>query len=284
VVTRSGRAGPWDDEDAPGYEDAGPRVRKVRSVRLVSADDPEYVAAMAAQATAHRRYGEKQDPGATYRASGVVESAVLSWLNDRERLRPERVIAADVLPADGRSYERLWLELDAVADLPDGGLRVHEVKFTSSPNALLRGFRQLRRASRLLRTSWPRVETLVVAVPADGGTYARDHARLSDVTWLTPDALAGRIGSRTVLVLGMPELADRLDDAGRALLAAAQTESQALVRERRVRQERRDAGEEVDAVEQPRRPAATLAFADEADSDDASPFAVLSRLREREES
>jgi hypothetical protein len=81
----------------------------------------------------------------------------------------------------------------------------------------------------------------------------------------------------------MPELAERLDDAGRELLAAAQTESQALVRERRVRRERRDAGEEVEAVERPRRPAATMAFADEADGDDASPFAVLSRLREREE-
>ncbi len=283
MVTRSGRAGPWDDEVGALDDDVGPRVRKVREVRLVSADDPEYVAAMAAQATAHRRYGEKQDPGATYRASGVVEDAVLSWLSDREQLRPERVIAADVLPADGRAYERLWLELDAVADLPDGGLRVHEVKFTSSPNALLRGFRQLRRAARLLGTAWPRVETLVVAVPADGGTYERDHPRLSDVTWVTPDALGARIGSRAVLVLGMPELADRLDDAGRELLAAAQTESQALVRERRVRRQRRDAGEELDPVERPRRPSATLTFGGDDDAADPSPFAALSRLRSDED-
>jgi hypothetical protein len=282
-VPRTPRAGTWPDEDDPDEVLGGPRIRKVRSVRLLPADDPDYRDAMAAQATAHRRFGEKQDPGATYRASSVVEGAVLAWLAERERLRPERVIAADVLPDGGRAYERLWLELDAVADLPDGGLRVHEVKFTTSPNALLRGFRQLRRAARLLRTVWPRVETLVVAVPADAGTFDRDEPRLADVAWLEPDALAHRIAGRAVLTLPLDELHARLDEAGRGLLAAARSESEGLVRDRRERRDRREAGETIGDVARPRRPAATVAFGDEAGADE-SPFAVLERLRRSDES
>ena len=63
---------------------------KVRRVALVRPDDPAYLAAMSAQALAHRRLGPRQDPGDIYRASGLVEAAVRGWLGQRVPLLAER--------------------------------------------------------------------------------------------------------------------------------------------------------------------------------------------------
>src|SRR3972149_5019474 len=84
---------------------------KIRWVGLVRPDDPEYLAAMSAQALAHRRIGPRQDPGEIYRASSLAETAVRAWLGARLPLLEERVVVADLLPHGKRAHERPYPEL-----------------------------------------------------------------------------------------------------------------------------------------------------------------------------
>src|SRR3970282_1835264 len=127
---------------------------KIRWVGLVRPDDPEYLAAMSAQALAHRRIGPRQDPGEIYRASSLAETARRALLRVRLPLLEERVVVADLLPHGKRAYERRYLELDAVEGRDGAPSRIIEVKFSANPASVRRGLTQLGPArGRLCRPS-----------------------------------------------------------------------------------------------------------------------------------
>ena len=253
---------------------------KVRSVRLVAPDDAGYLAAMAAQALAHRHFGPREETTATYRISGRVELAVRSWLGERVSLLPERVVAAEVLYSGSRSYETLYLELDAVQGVDGVPSRVFEVKFTSNLAAIRRGFRQLGRARRLLQTRYQRLDGVVVLVQADRGQLDLDDANLRDVSVIEPAALAGStLPVLSLLRIDVAELSGLLSEDDLVLLRSARDESDANVVARLDRAARLEAGEEVAEPTRARRPGASLTFGEDSPEGDAdSPFAVLRRL------
>ena len=259
-------------------------IHKVRSVRLVSPDDPAYFSAMAEQALAHRRFGPKEEQTATYRVSGRVELAVRGWLAERVPMLEKRVVAADVLFRGGRSYSPLFLELDAVQGRDGTPSRIFEVKFTSNAAALRRGFAQLARARRLLELRYDRVETAVVLVQADRGPLVIDDPRLEDVVQVEPADLVANapLPPRALLRLDPERLAAYLAHQDLALLREARDEGDANVTARLERSAAAERGEALPARERPVRPGATLSFGDEpGDADDAladSPFAALRGL------
>ncbi len=253
---------------------------RVRSVRLVPLDDEGYLAAMAEQALAHRRYGPREETSATYRVSGRVETAVRGWLAARVPLLQERVLAAEVLYRGSRSYETLYLELDAVQGSGGAPTRVYEVKFTSNPAAIRRGFRQLARARSLLETRFERVDTVVVLVQSDRGSLDLDDPNLRDVVPIEPAALDdGMPPGLPLLRLDPTDLAEWLADEDPDLLRSARDEGDANVLARQERAARLEAGEELPEPHRPRRPNATITFGDDSPNDDAdSPFAALRGL------
>ena len=265
-------------------------IQKVRSVRLVSPDDPAYVSAMAEQALAHRRFGPKEEQTATYRVSGRVELAVRSWLAERVPVLEERVVAADVLFRGARSYSPLFLELEAVQGRDGTPSRVFEVKFTSNAAALRRGFAQLARARDLLESRYDRLETALILVQADRGPLVIDDPRLEDVVEVGPDDLVSDLPlpARALLRLDAERLSAHLGDEDLALLRDARDESDANVTARLERSAALERGEALPVPERQVRPGATLSFGDEpGDADDAladSPFAALRGLTvERDE-
>ena len=259
-------------------------IHKVRSVRLVPPDDPDYLAAMAEQALAHRRFGPKEEQTATYRVSGRVETAVRAWLAERVSLLPERVVAAEVLFRDARSYTPLFLELDAVEGRDGVPERIFEVKFTSNAAALRRGFGQLARARSLLETRYDRVETAVVLVQADRGPLVLDDPRLEDVIAIEAGDLTsgGPLPARALLRLDPECLAPHLAEEDAALLQDARDESDANVTARQERLAAVERGETLAPRERPVRQGATLTFGGEPGGDEDpladSPFAALRGL------
>jgi hypothetical protein len=265
-------------------------IHRIRSVRLVSPDDAAYVAAMAEQALAHRRYGPKGEQSATYRVSGRVESAVRGWLAARVPLLAERIIAAEVLYRDARRYEPLYLELDAVQGspgTPGTPVRIFEIKFTSNSAAVARGLGQLSRALRLLRAQFEDVDGLAVVVHGSREGFRADDPRLAEVALMGPDALAIRpLPPRAVLQLDLADLAAALSEEDRRLLEVARDEGDASVaarRERAAQASDPDGGARDDVPPGPsqeRKPGVTLAFGGEPDDDASadSPFAALRGL------
>ena len=256
-------------------------IQKVRSVRLVPLDDPGYAEAMSEQALAHRHYGPREEQAATYRVSGSVEEAVRAWLAARTTLQPERVLAAEVLYRGARTYESLFLELDAVECRDGAPCRIFEVKFTSNTAAVRRGFGQVARATRLLGARYGQVEGVVVLVQADRGSLDLDDPQMSDVTPIGAEDLARPIGApRPLLRLPLKELSLFLGAEELELLKQARDESDANVTARHQRAAMLEAGEEPPPP--PRRPTgegATLSFGDEeTDAAGDSPFAILAGL------
>ncbi len=259
-------------------------IHKVRSVRLVPPDDPAYLAAMGEQALAHRRFGPKELQTATYHVSGRVEMAVRGWLGLRVPLLDERIIAADVLFRDERSYVPLFVELDAVQGSDGIPARVFEVKFTSNAAALRRGFAQLGRARRLLESRYDRIDAAVVLVQADRGPAPLDDPRLEGVVEIGPDQIGDpALPGRSLLRLDAAELSPFLDPDDLVLLVTAQDESDANVVARQERSAAIGRGEELPARERHVRQGATLSFGDEPepgrDELADSPFAALRALR-----
>ena len=258
-------------------------IHKVRSVRLVPPDDPAYLAEMADQALAHRRYGPREEQTATYRVSGPVELAVRGWLAERVPLLEQRIIAAEVLFRDARSYESLFLELDAVEGEDGVPRRVFEIKFTSNAGALRRGFGQLARARHLLESRWRPVESVVVLVQADRGALPLDDPRLEGVVQVTAAALVSGapLPDRSLMRLDPGLLAGFLADQELALLDLARDESDANVTARLERTAAIGRGEEPPARrDRPAREAATISFVGDSSEDDLadSPFAALRRF------
>lgn len=253
---------------------------RVRSVCLVPLDNAGYLAAMAEQALAHRRYGPREETSATYRVSSRVETAVRGWLAARVPLLQERVLKAEVLYRGSRSYETLYLELDAVQGSGGVPARVYEVKFTSNPAAIRRGFRQLARARSLLETRFERVDTVVVLVQSDRGSLDLDDPNLRDVVPLEPAALRDSMPPGLPLLrLDPADLTEWLADEDPDLLRSARDEGDANVLARQERAARLEAGEELPELRRPRRPNATITFGDDSSADDAdSPFAALRAL------
>jgi len=265
-------------------------IRKIRSVRLVPVDDPGYLAAMSEQALAHRHYGPKEEQAATYRVSGSIEAAVRAWLAERIPLLPERVVAAEVLYREARSYEPLFLELDAVEGRGDIPRRVFEVKFTSNLGAVRHGFGQAARAVRLLSSRYDAVEGVVVMVRADRGPLDTADPRLVDVTLIDPaDLGTPRLAPRPLLCLPLQELAGHLSAEELSLLQSARDESDANVSARRERAALVEAGDEPPPTARRAPPVgATISFGDDAEDADGqttdSPFAVLRDLSGRDPS
>ena len=256
---------------------------KVRSVRLVALDDAGYLAAMAEQALAHRRYGPREETSATYQVSGRVEMAVRGWLAARVPLIEERVVAAEVLYQGSRTYEKLYLELDAVQGEEGVPARLYEVKFTSNPAAIRRGFRQLARARHLLEARFERIDTAVVLVQADRGSLDLEDPNLRDIALIEPEALRQpRLPSLALLRLDVAELAGWLGEEDLALLQHARDESDANVVARLDRAARLEAGESLPDAPRRRSQNASLTFGEEDESDAAeSPFTSLRDLADR---
>src|SRR3990172_8153216 len=229
---------------------------KVRWVGLVRTDDPEYRAAMSAQALAHRHLGQRQDPGEIYRASSLAETAVRAWLGARLPLLEERVVVADLLPHGKRAYERRYLELDAVEGRDGAPSRIIEVKFSANPASVRRGLTQLGRARDL------RGQRLVAA-----------------------DELGDRDGpGPSLLVLPLAALTSHLSAAEMAALERGRDEGQGLTDRRQEREAAAAAGQPVAElgsagaiVDRRMGPAATLTFGDDTDDAEDSPFAALRR-------
>lgn len=260
---------------------------KVRRVDLVRIDHPEYVEEMSRQAAAHRRLGPRADPGDLYRASGIVETAVRSWLGERLPLLDTRVIDAELLPAGERAYVRRFLELDAVIGAGGTPERVVEMKFSSSGGAVRRGLGQLARARDLLSQRWPGVTGLLVLVEANRTGVELDIDRLREVDVVRPESLARRDGHApmTLLVLTVTDLAEQLDDAARALVERGHDEGDALTAAR-VARAALDVKDVDDGVETGRlRPHTdpgdppSVTFDGGADDDPGSPFAALAGWR-----
>jgi hypothetical protein len=267
---------------------AGERVRRVALVRV---DDPAYVEAMSQAAADHRRLGPRQDPGDLYRASHHVEAAVRGWLGARLPLLDERVIDAELLPVGGRSYERRFIELDAVVGRDGEPVRLVEVKFSAGAGAVRRGLSQLVRARDLLRHRWPGLGRLLILVEANRTGVALDPDRLRDVTVIAPDALAepAHLAPVALLVLTAADLRTHLDAEARALVERGHDEGDALTAARLARAMALEAaaGGATDwpavAAAEPRQDGPSVRFGDEPDDEADSPFAALAGLRLAEE-
>jgi len=257
---------------------------KVRWVGLVRPDDPEYVAAMSAQALAHRRLGPRQDPGEIYRASSLAETAVRAWLGARLLLLEERVLVADLLPHGQRAYERRYLELDAVEGRDGTPSRVIEVKFSANPTSVRRGLAQLGRARDLLAQRWDGLSTLLVLVEANRSGVEVDLERFRGLRLVTTDELSDRDArGPSLLVLPLAALTSHLSASEMAALERGRDEGQGLTDLRAEREAA--AGDPVAepasarAAEDRRMgPAATLTFGDDNEDIEDSPFAALRRL------
>lgn len=256
-------------------------VHKVRSVRLVAPDDPAYLAAMADQALAHRRYGAREETTATYRASGRVEDAVRTWLGSRVPLLGERILSAEVLYRDARTYQPLFLELDAVEGRDGVPARVYEIKFTTSLSSLRRGFGQVDRAVRLLGARFEGVHGVVVLLHAGRGALDPADPWLAEVSTIAPDDLrpGAQLPARPLLTVRLDDVAAHLADGELDLLHAALDEGDANAIARVERNARIEAGEDVPATRRAPLPGATLTFGGDEPADaPESPFAVLRRL------
>src|SRR5205823_7250700 len=99
-----------------------------RHVRLVTPDDPEYIAFM-------RRMADKRPSRGGPRAAGeylggVVEMAVRHWLADFVPLQEERILCWEQRQRNGRQGT-LYRELDAVWKIDDESLCLYEMKLTT---------------------------------------------------------------------------------------------------------------------------------------------------------
>jgi len=256
-------------------------IHKVRSVRLVRPDDAAYLAAMADQALAHRRYGAREETTATYRASGRVEEAVRTWLATRVPLLPERILSAEVLYRDARTYQPLFLELDAVEGRDGTPARVYEIKFTTSVSSLRRGFGQVERAVRLLGARFERIEGVVVVLLAGRGALDSADPWLAEISTIAPDDLGSnaRLPARPLLTVPLEDVAANLAPGELELLQAALDEGDANAIARVERSARIEAGEDVPVARRAPLPGATLTFdGDEPPEASESPFAVLRGL------
>lgn len=257
---------------------------KVRRVDLVRIDDPAYIEEMSRQAAAHRRLGPRQDPGDLYRASGLVEAAVRTWLGERVPLLDERIIDAVLLPPGERAYVRRFQELDAVIGRAGEPERVVEMKFSANGGAVRRGLSQLSRARGLLRHRWPAVASLLVLVEANRTGVELDFEHLREVELIGPEALLRTDGLQpTILVvLTAADLADHLDAEARGLIERGHDLGDALTAARLTRAARDpEAGEAMDEDRtDPGSPAeAPSATFGGGDEPDASPFAALAALQ-----
>lgn len=102
-----------------------------RHVRLVTPDDPEYIAFM-------RRMADKRPSRGGPRAAGellggLVEQAVRHWLGGRVPLQEERILAWEQRLRNGR-HATLYRELDAVWRIDDESLCLYEMKLTTPEN------------------------------------------------------------------------------------------------------------------------------------------------------
>ena len=249
---------------------------KVRRVALVRPDDPAYLAAMSAQALAHRRLGPRQDPGDIYRASGLVEAAVRGWLGQRVPLLAERVLDVELLPAGGRAYERRFIELDAVEGRDGRPGRIVEAKFSANQGAVRRGLQQLGRARSLLGRRWDGVAALLVLVAANREGVAIDPERFRGLRVIEPDELEAPAGRDTpLLLLALDDLAGHLSARELQAIERGRDEGDQLTARRRER-----AGEEAEArspspAGPPGQAAASGTFVEGPDETPESPFAGL---------
>jgi hypothetical protein len=255
---------------------------KIRRVDLVRPDDPGYLAAMSDAAQAHRRIGPRQDPGHIYRASGGVETAVRDWLAARVPLLPERVIDADLLLDGRRSYERRYIELDAVEGGDGVPRRVFEAKFSASPSAIRRGLAQLGRARALLERRWEGVISMLVLVEANRSGVEIDRERFPWLRVIGAEELAADTGPDTpLLVLTTADLSGHLSGDDLAAIELGRDEGDELAVRRRERAEAEESGAPLpEPLSRPVQPAASLTFGgpDFGDAADESPFAALLRL------
>ncbi|MGH2407630.1 MAG: hypothetical protein ACRDF7_06100 [Candidatus Limnocylindrales bacterium] len=253
---------------------------KVRRVDLVRPDDPAYLAAMSEAAQSHRRLGPPGDPGDIYRASSRIETAVRGWLAERLTLLSERVIDADLLLEGRRSYERRFIELDAVEGEAGRPRRVIEVKFSASAGAVRRGLAQLGRARALLGRRWEHVGRLLVLVEANRSGVDIDRERFRDLRIVSAADIAAERGpDAPLLVLELADLASHLSDADLAAVELGRDQGDVLTTRRRERA-LEDAGEPEARPERAALPAASVTFTggDDGDAAEDSPFATLRGL------
>ncbi|MFI5254588.1 MAG: hypothetical protein ACHQ15_03945 [Candidatus Limnocylindrales bacterium] len=255
---------------------------KVRRVDLVPPDDPAYLAAMSEAAQAHRRLGPAVDPGHIYRASGGVETAVRGWLGERMALQAERIIDAELLLDGRRTYERRFIELDAVEGAEGVPTRVIEAKFSASPSAIRRGLGQLSRARQVLRWRWEGVRALLVLVEANRSGVEIDRERLRDLRLIEAGQVAGDTGrDAPLLVLSLDDLTGHLSADDLAAIERGRDEGDDLTSRRRERAAGDGPERGLDAPPRRTAIAGSATFggeADDADSADDSPFAALRGL------
>jgi hypothetical protein len=216
-------------------------------------------------------------------AGTVIEDAARHWLAAFRTLRPERIVAADVLRWGDRSYRPFFLELDAVIGVAEPE-EIFEVKWTSNPKVALTALRQAHRALSILSHAWPGVRGGVLWVQADRGRRATDDALENAIDVDTEELhWPGRERRVTLFRLPYDLIAPYVETADRCLVSAARDESDGAVSARAERQRAREAGEEREHEGHPlpdNRPEEIVAYADEDEPE--SPFAALrNRFAER---
>lgn len=169
-----------------------------RNVRLVTPDDPEYIAYL-------RRLADQRPSRGGPRAAGeylggLAEQAVRHWLSGYVPLLEERILAWEQRLRNGR-HATLYRELDAIWKIDDESLCLYEMKLTTPENQQNGvGLRQLDASADTLFTDkgWkyilkrlvyigaeplPVLEGEVPPLPPDD-----EYAELG-VVWVTPSAV-----------------------------------------------------------------------------------------------
>src|SRR5215467_328832 len=122
-----------------------------RNVRLVTPDDPDYIAFM--RRMADRRPSRGGPRAAGEYLGGLVEQCVRRWLGGFVPLQPERILSWEQRLRTGR-HGVMFRELDAVWQIDHESLCLYEMKLTYPENMMSGvGLRQLDAAAETLFAS-----------------------------------------------------------------------------------------------------------------------------------
>jgi hypothetical protein len=169
-----------------------------RNVRLVTPDNPDYIAFMRRMADQRPSRGGPRAAGEYL--GGMVEQAVRHWLSSFVALQEERILSWEQRMRNGR-HATLYRELDAVWQIDDESLCLYEMKLTTPENMENGvGLRQLEIAAetlfaskryryvlkRLVYVAEERVTVLEEGLPA---LEPDDEYEELGVVWVPPDAV-----------------------------------------------------------------------------------------------
>jgi len=190
----------------------------VTGVRLVWADDPDYLAFSEEHAMRRRTRFTRAAPDPQQIVSNAAERAIRTVVGRLSGGSHPRILRADVIYRGQRAPEPFYLELDAVTKSPVG-LSVLEVKM-GRPKLRAAARKQLERFAKISGTDLGAlnlVATIVLPVrgEADQGTPGWPRIRLGDLQ-------SEDLPERSTLYVGVHDLLPLFSEHERAALAEYQ--------------------------------------------------------------